>query len=171
MPVSLHKATIASFLQTLPQVVRLVDAADAHCRQTGAPDLCGARLADDMWPFAKQVTSVIAHSAGAVRALDRGVFSPDLEPAPHSFDELRGRLAEAIAFLEAIDPQDFEKHVGRDMRFEFGDSVMEFWAEDFLLSFTMPNFYFHTTSAYAILRNQGLAVGKRDYIGRPRLKG
>ena len=171
MPISLHKATVASFLQTLPQVVRLVDTAQTHCRDNSSADLCGARLAQDMWPFAKQVTSVVAHSAGAVRALDGGVFRPDLEPAPHNFDELRTRLTDAIAFLETVDPDAFDQHIGRDMRFEFGDTVMEFWAEDFLLSFTVPNFYFHTTSAYAILRNQGLPVGKRDFIGRPRLKG
>ncbi len=171
MPISLHKATVASFLQILPQVERLVDTAQAHCRENTDADLCAARLAEDMWPFAKQVTSVIAHSAGAVRALDGGVFSPDLTPAPHSFDELRTRLADATTFLQSIDPQAFEQHIGRDMRFEFGDHVMEFLAEDFLLTFTVPNFYFHTTSTYAILRNRGLPVGKRDFIGRPRLKG
>jgi hypothetical protein len=61
--------------------------------------------------------------------------------------------------------------IGRDMRFEFGTRRMDFTVEDFLLSFSLPNFYFHSSAAYGVLRNQGLKVGKTDYLGKLRLKG
>ena len=76
-----------------------------------------------------------------------------------------------MAELRLIDPAELDGLVGRDMRFEFGTRRMDFTAEDFLLSFSLPNFYFHATTAYDVLRNQGLPLGKMDFIGAVRLKG
>ena len=80
------------------------------------------------------------------------------------------RLTETLAGLEAIDPAEVDGFLGRDMRFEFGERRMEFVAEEFLLSFSQPNFYFHAATAYDILRWKGLPIGKRDFAGMPRMK-
>lgn len=98
------------------------------------------------------------------------MFGPDLAPVPQDIGALRQEIADAIAFLRTVTPDEIDAIAGRDMRFEFGDHRMEFTVADFLLSFSVPNFYFHATSAYAILRNQGIAVGKRDFLGAVRLK-
>jgi hypothetical protein len=123
-----------------------------------------------MFPFAYQVKSTAVHSLGAIEGVRRGVFSPDITPPPTDFEALRSQVAGALSALKAVDPAEIDGFMGRDMRFEFRDMRMDFTAENFLLSFSLPNFYFHTTAAYSILRWKGVAVGKRDYLGRLRLK-
>ena len=173
MPLSLYAATVPSYLQILHQMTHLLGKAEAWCQEKGLPpsELIGARLAPDMWPFAYQVKSTAVHSWGAIEGLRRGVFSPDTNPAPDSFAGLRERVATAHANLSALDPAELESYIGRDMRFEFGERRMDFTAEEFLLSFSQPNFYFHATTAYDILRMKGLPIGKRDFTGRVRVKG
>lgn len=169
----LHTATVGSWLQILPQLAGLIDKAETHCNENGQPPeaLLDARLAPDMWTFAKQVMCAVQHSAGAVAALRTGVTGPDMSPPPHTFAALRQAVTDAIALLQGVQPGEIGETVGRDIRFEFGSGKMEFGGEDYLLSFALPNFFFHATTAYAILRNQGLPVGKRDWLGRTRLKG
>ena len=173
MAFSLHDATIPTFCQMLEAVAGLLDKGAAHCAEKGiAPEtLIQAQLAPDMFTFAYQVKSTAVHSWGAIEGLRRGVFSPDTNPAPDSFAGLRERVATAHANLSALDPAELESYIGRDMRFEFGERRMDFTAEEFLLSFSQPNFYFHATTAYDILRMKGLPIGKRDFTGRVRLKG
>lgn len=170
MAFTLYAATIPSYLQILSSVSRLVTKAEDHCREARLEPqaLIQARLADDMLPFAYQVKSAVVHSIGAIEGVRKGVFSPDTTTPPDSFEGLRERVAQAIAALEAIAPDEMESFIGRDMRFEFGSSAMEFDAEQFLLSFSQPNFYFHATTAYDILRMKGVQIGKRDFHGRVR---
>ena len=173
MAFSLYHASVGAYLQILPSVAGLVAKAEAHCAAHGlaAEALTGASLAPDMWPFAKQVTACAHHSAGAIEGLRAGVFGPDLTPAPLDFAELGSTIASAIAHLERVDPAEIDAMLGRDMRFEFGERRMEFTAEDFLLTFSLPNFYFQASAAYGVLRNLGLPVGKMNYLGKVRLKG
>lgn len=172
MALTLYAATIPSYLQILSSVSRLIDKAEAFCSEQGLmPDaLIQARLAEDMLPFAYQVKSTAVHSIGAIEGVRRGTFSPDQSPPPATFDALRERVAEAVAALEALDPNEVESFIGRDMRFEFGAHGMDFLAEEFLLSFSQPNFYFHAATAYDILRMKGVQIGKRDFNGRVRTK-
>lgn len=172
MPLTLYAATIPSCLQILGSVQRLVGKAEACCSEKGwSPGtLIDARLADDMQPFAYQVKSTAVHSIGAIEGVRRGQFSPDTSQLPTTFEGLHARVSQTIASLEAIDPDEMESFIGRDMRFTFGDSHIDFLAEDFLLSFSQPNFYFHATTAYDILRMKGLEIGKRDFNGRVRKK-
>ena len=160
-------------MQLLRACAGLIDKAEAFCVEFNhAPDtLIQARLAENMLPFAYQVQSMAVHSLGAIEGVRKGVFAPDTAPPPSDFAGLKTRLAEALAGLGAIDPAEVDGFVGRDMRFEFGERRLEFVAEDFLLSFSQPNFYFHATTAYDILRWKGLPIGKRDFAGMPRLKG
>ncbi|MGY4398115.1 hypothetical protein ACVWZA_003317 [Sphingomonas sp. UYAg733] len=172
MAFTLYAATIPSYLQILGSVTRMVDKAEKFCTDTGlAPEaLIETRLIDSMLPFAYQVKSTAVHSRGAIEGVRRGTFSPDSTTPPDSFDGLRALIAGTIAALEAIDPAEVESFIGRDMRFEFGPNHLDFLAEDFLLSFSQPNFYFHAATAYDILRMKGVELGKRDFSGRVRQK-
>ena len=170
MPVSLYDAIVPSQRQIIAATAALVGKAAAHC--SGGPEaaLIEARLAPDMLPFGYQVKSVAEHSQGSIEGVRAGVYSPSLDPWPDSLAGLSAKLDDADAFLAALDPAEVESFVGRDMRFEFKDRRMDFSAEHFLLSFAQPNFYFHAATAYDILRAQGLAIGKRDFMGMPRLR-
>lgn len=172
MAISLYDATIPSQLQILRASAALIAKAEAFCGERGTPpqDIIQARLAEDMLPFAYQVKSIAVHSMGAIEGVRRGTFGPDTTPPPSDFAGLSGRLADAIAALEAIEPAEIESFVGRDMQFAFGERRLDFTAENFLLSFSQPNFYFHATTAYDILRWKGLPVGKRDFAGAVRIK-
>ncbi|WP_066821794.1 DUF1993 domain-containing protein [Sphingomonas mali] len=172
MTLSLYSAVVPNYVQILGAVRRLLDKAEAHCAETGCDpaDLHKARLADDMLPFGYQVKSCSAHSIGAIDGVRAGVFSPDMNPWPTTFDGLREAIDHALAAVEALDPDEINGFVGRDMKFTMGEMTMPFIAEDFLLSFSQPNFYFHATTAYDILRWKGVKLGKRDFMGRPRLK-
>jgi hypothetical protein len=172
MALTLYAAVVPSYLQILESVSRLVGKAEGFCQDQGlAPEaILDARLADDMLPFAYQVKSTAVHSIGAIEGVRQGVFSPHTTPPPTSFAGLADRVAQTITQLTALDPDEVESFVGRDMRFQFGDRHIDFTAENFLLSFSQPNFYFHATTAYDILRMKGLAIGKRDFNGRVRQK-
>ena len=172
MTLSLYAATIPSYRQILGAVSGLLGKAEAFCAEKGIepPELIQARLATDMLPFAYQVKSTAVHSLGAIEGVRKGVFSPDMTPPPETFAALGERITAALSALEAIEPAEIESFIGRDMRFEFGSRRIEFTAEEFLLSFSQPNFYFHASTAYDILRWKGLPIGKRDFMGRLRLK-
>lgn len=172
MAFSLYAAVVPSYCQILGAVAGLLSKAEGFCAENGvAPhDFVQARLAEDMLPFAYQVKSTAVHSLGAIEGVRKGVFSPDKTPPPEDFTALKTRIAETLAALEAIEPAEIDAFVGRDMRFTAGDRQLDFTAEDFLLSFSQPNFYFHATTAYDILRWKGIPLGKRDFIGNPRIK-
>jgi uncharacterized protein len=172
MALSLYDATVPSFRQTLGAVSGLLDKAEAHCADKGvSPDACiGARLFEDMLPLSFQVSQTVAHSAGALEAVETGVFSPHMAPPPDSFSGLKEMVANGLVRLGRFTSGDVNALQGRDMRFEFKERVLPFIAEDFLLSFSLPNFYFHATTAYDILRHNGVAIGKRDFMGQLRLR-
>jgi hypothetical protein len=170
MAFSLYAAIVPSYRQILGATAGLVGKAEAFCADKGiAPlDIIQARFAEDMLPFAYQVKSTAVHSLGAIEGVRRGVFSPDSTPPPDNFAALKARIAETLSALEAIDAAEVDSFVGRDMRFAFGDRHVDYTAENFLLSFSQPNFYFHATTTYDILRWKGVPLGKRDFTGRTR---
>jgi hypothetical protein len=168
MPLSLHAALVPGWLQILGAGRGWLDKAIAH--GLSEPELTDARLIEDMFPFAYQVKSMAAHSQGAIEAVRQGVFSPNFgEALPATLAELSARLDGAIAMLGSVAEDELESFIGRPMRFEIGEKRLDFTAENFLLSFSQPNFHFHASMAYAILRAKGVPVGKRDYLGQLRL--
>jgi hypothetical protein len=170
MAFSLYAATIPSYKQILGSVSGLLGTAEAFCAEKGiAPeDIIQARLAEDMLPFAYQVKSTAVHSLGAIEGVRRGVFSPEMTPPPASFAALKARIADTLAALELIEPNEIDAFVGRAMRFARGERHLDFTADNFLLSFSQPNFYFHAATTYDILRWKGVRIGKRDFTGRLR---
>lgn len=172
MSFSLYEAVVPSNIQILGAVDGLLDKAEAFCAEQdrSAADLIDARLAPDMLPFGYQVKSCAGHSVGGIEGVRAGSFSPDLKPWPTDFAGLHAVLRGAIGELEAIDRAAFDALAENDTQFLFGEMRMPFTGANFLLSFSQPNFYFHATTAYAILRAQGVKLGKRDFMGVPRMK-
>ncbi|HVN44791.1 MAG TPA: DUF1993 domain-containing protein [Steroidobacteraceae bacterium] len=172
MTFSLYDAVIPSYRQTLGAVEGLLVAAETLCTEKQLPpeEIIDARLAPDMLPFAYQVKSTAVHSLGSIEGVRRGVFAPDMTPPPQTFAALKARIAETLGALATIEPTEIESFIGRDMYFEFRDRRLPFTAENFLLSFSLPNFYFHAATTYDILRWKGAHIGKRDFMGRLRLK-
>lgn len=173
MSFALHDALVPNWLQILGAVSDLLDKARAHCAEHKLPDtaLIEARLAPDMLPFGFQVKSAVVHSIGAIEGVRRGVFSPDRSPWPDTLAGLGDLVSTAVQELAKIEPAEINGFLGRDMRFEIGERRIDFTAQDFLLSFSVPNFFFHASTAYDILRNQGVAIGKLDFLGAMRRKG
>ncbi len=171
MTISLYDAIIPSQLQIIAAVRALVDKAKAHCEDSGtaAEDIIGARLIEDMQPFSYQVKCCREHSLGAIEAVREGVFTPSLAAPPDSWEGLYEKLDEAKAGLEAVSVEEMDDFVGKPMEFRFKETVMPFLAEHFLFSFAQPNFYFHATTAYDLLRERGFQIGKMDFVGMPRM--
>jgi uncharacterized protein len=172
MAFSLYAATVPSYCQILGAVAGLIAKAETFCSEHGmtTEEIIQARLAEDMQPFAYQVKSTVVHSLGAIEGVRRGVFSPDTTTPPKDFAALKVRIAETLAALEAVEATEVDSFIGRDMRFVFGDRQADYTAENFLLSFSQPNFYFHATTTYDILRWKGVSLGKRDFLGTTRRK-
>jgi uncharacterized protein len=172
MALSLYAATIPSYQQILGAISGLLTTAENFCSEKGISpeEIIQARLAADMEPFAYQVKSTVVHSLGAIEGVRRGAFSPDTTKPPDGFAALKTRISDALAGLGAIQPAEVEDFVGRDMRFVAGERQLSFTAENFLLSFSQPNFYFHATTTYDILRWKGVKIGKRNFIGKLRTK-
>lgn len=168
MPLTLHAATVPTWLQITQGTRGLIDVAEAWCSDNNEPasTLLDAKLADDMWPFARQVKCVWMQSAHALNAVQSGQFEPELSDPPTDFDGLRQILDTARDTMLAVDPLALDASADKQVDFVFGGKVrMSFTAQNFLLGFSNPNFFFHATTAFDLLRMKGLNVGKRDYLG------
>lgn len=172
MAVSLYDLTVASYLQVLPAVENFLKKGQEHFAAGGvdADAVADIRLAPDMLPFRFQVHSVVHHSLGAIAGIRAGLFNPPPPMAKLDYAGLRQQVADARAGLEKVTPAEVEALSGRDMTFAMGDLKIPFTVETFLLSFSLPNFYFHAATAYDILRAQGVPLGKRDFLGRMRIR-
>ena len=172
MPISLYDAFVPSCLQVIGSVRGLVDKAEAHCSSTGcAPEeIIEARLYRDMLPFSYQVKSVAVHGFGAIKGVRRGLFARDSTPPPPRWPQRRGALPPPTAGLGTVTAEELEDLIGRETIFSIPAINLEltFTAENFLLSFSQPNFYFHATTAYGILRHNGLDIGKKNFLGAMR---
>jgi hypothetical protein len=151
---------------------RLIDKAQTHAQDHGIDeaDLLSRKLADDMLPLGYQFKSCWTHSAHALAGVKQGQFSPEMSPPPTTFDGCREKIAAAMNACEAVSVDDLEAIADNPMVFTIQDKFrLEFTVKGFLLSFSVPNFHFHAATAYDILRAEGLAIGKQDYLGRMRL--
>jgi len=172
MATSLYDLSVANYLQTLGGVAGFLDRGLDHCRENDIDpnEVVETRLFADMLPFRFQIWSVKHHSIGAIEGVKAGVFTPPPELPMLDYAELQTVVADARAALEKLAPAEVNALEGKDVVFQFRDFKMPFTAEGFLLSFSMPNFYFHATTAYDILRSKGVPLGKRDFMGPMRLK-
>ncbi len=173
MSISLYDLSVASFLQTLGAVSGYLDRGLAHCEANDIDpnEIVETRLFPDMLPFRFQLQSVAHHSLGAIEGAKAGVFSPPPQIPAHDYKGMQALVADARAALEALSPDEVNALEGKEMVFRFRPGVeMPFVAENFLMSFSLPNFYFHSATAYDILRTKGVPLGKRDFMGQMRMK-
>ena len=120
------------------------------------------RLAPDMFPFTRQV-QIAADFAKGTRLAGKEV--PKYADDEKSFAALKARIAKTVKFVESIAPKDVDGSESRDITLTIGGQELHFKGEPYLVHFALPNFYFHATTAYAILRRCGIEIGKRDFIG------
>jgi hypothetical protein len=172
MSTSLYDLSVANYLQAVPAVAGFLDKGLAHFQSSNADpnEVVETRLFADMLPFRFQVVSVAHHSLGTIEGLKKGVFSPSGQTAPLDYAGLQKLLADTVEGLKRVTPEEVNALAGRDMVFQMRDRVVPFTAETFVLSFSLPNFYFHASTAYDILRTKGVPLGKRDFLGRLRIK-
>ncbi len=173
MALSLYDASVANYLQTLGAVSGFLERGLTHFREKGIdPEtIVEARLAPDMLPLRFQIVSVVQHSRGAIEGVQQGTFNPPSSKTPYDYAGLQALVAEAREALSAWTPEAVNALGGKDVVFHLGGRQLPFTAEGFLMSFSLPNFYFHATTAYDILRHKGVPIGKRDFMGRLKLKG
>ena len=144
-----------------------LDRAAGHCAETRADpdDFVHNRLSDDMAPFHFQIEAAWHHSVWRLEAVKTGVFAPPALVGPVPFADLQAMIGKAETALEAFTPDEVNSWAGKDLDLQIGPRRLAFTSETLILSFSLPNFYFHVVTAYDILRTRGVPLGKRDYEG------
>ncbi len=168
MAISFYDASVATYLQGAAAVVALLDKAGAHFSAEELAALPGASLHPDMLPLRFQIRSVRHHSMGAIEGFRSGSFEPPGRGPENDFAALQAIAAETRDALAALTRDEVEALGGREVVFSNEAYRLAFTTENFLLSFSLPNFFFHAATAYDILRMKGLPLAKRDYLGKLR---
>jgi len=173
MSISLYDAVVRTYLQFLPGVDACLAKGQAHAAATGrnVDELVDCRIHPDMLPLHFQIVTLVHMSSVAIRAASAGTIfgAPDLTLA-FDYAGLREYAREALREIDALDAREFDALAGGHVTFRVGDVTLPFTTEDFFLSFAVPHFYFHVTTAYDILRMQGVPLGKLDFLGTPRTR-
>jgi hypothetical protein len=166
MPISMYQASVPAFLQMLNSLAAILDKAEVHAaeRKIDPSVLLGWRLAPDMFALARQVQIATDHAKGCCARL-AGVEVPKYPDDETTFADLRARIARTIEFVRGFEPDDIDGSEERAITITAGGRELRFKGQEHLVSFVLPNFYFHVTTAYAILRHCGLPIGKRDFLG------
>ena len=163
MTITLHDASASMFVRSLNVLSGLIDKAIAAGQDEA--ELMEARLAPDMRPFPDQVR-MASFSARSCVARLTGQQWPKTDDSEASLQELKETIALSIAFIEQTPAKTFEGGEDRRIELRFPGVELDFDGQGYLTSFAIPNFYFHLSMAYAILRNRGVELGKRDYLGK-----
>jgi hypothetical protein len=167
MSLTIYDASVTVFLHNLKQLSHLLDKGQAHATAAGIDPatLVNARLAEDMRPLSFQVQAASDAAKLAVARLT-GTTAPAFEDTETTFAELQARIARTRAWLEGVPRAAFAGAEERSFTMKAGGTELAFTGQPYLLHFALPNFFFHVTTAYAILRHNGVPIGKRDYLGR-----
>jgi uncharacterized protein len=168
MTISMYQASVPSLVHSLQNLVNILEkaAADAETRKIDPAVFINSRLYPDMLPLSKQV-QIAADIAKKGVARLAGVEAPAYEDNETTFPELIGRLQKTIDFIKTITPAQIDGSEEKAISLPVGKQTMEFQGMPYLLGFVLPNVYFHVTTAYGILRNSGVALGKIDFLGKP----
>jgi len=166
MTLSMSQASVPVFIQGLTGLAGVLDKAAAHveARKLDPAALLQARLYPDMFPFTRQVQIAADFAKGACARLAGAEF-PTYEDTEASFEELKARVEKTIAFLRTLPAAAIDGSEDRDIPLVRRGETTLHKGQAYLLAQAMPNFYFHLTTAYAILRHNGVELGKRDFLG------
>jgi hypothetical protein len=167
MPLSMYRASVPGFMQTLNALSMILDKAEAHCtlKKIDPAVLLQTRLYPDMLPLSKQIQIMCDFAKNTVARLS-GVDLPKFQDHEKTFPELKGRIVQTIDAIKQITPSQVDGTEEKDITFPVGGQPLTLKGEAYLINFALPNFYFHATTAYDILRHCGLEIGKRDFMGR-----
>jgi hypothetical protein len=162
----MYQASIPVFIHTLTMLSNLLDkaVADADARKIDASVFVNARIAPDMFPLSRQVQIATDGAKGCAARL-AGIDIPSYADTETTFTELKARLEKTVAFLNTIKPEQIDGTESKKIILKIGGNEMNFEGQPYLLGFVIPNLYFHASMTYAILRHNGVDLGKKDFLG------
>ncbi len=167
MSLSMSQACVPTIVQMLAALSAILDKAVEHCRakRIDPSVFVSARLAPDMLPLSRQVTIASDHAKGMVaRLAGRGV--PKFEDTETTLEELKARIAKTLAFVNSVPAAEIDGSEAHEISLALTSGrTLTFTGQRYLFNFALPNFFFHVTTAYDILRHNGLEIGKRDFMG------
>jgi len=168
MIISMYQASVPRFVNILTNLSAILDKAQAHveARKIDPAALTTFRLFPDMLPMTRQMQIACDSAKGAVARL-AGVDIPKHEDTEQTFADLKARIAKTVEFVRSIKPVQLDGTEDKDITVKVGGKDTTFKGMQFLLDRALPNFYFHVTTTYNILRHNGIEIGKRDYLGNP----
>ena len=166
MTISIYGMTVPIFTRMLTNLLACMDKAEAYAaeRKFDTAVLANARLSPDMIPFRGQIMIATDHAKGCVSRL-AGKEVPSWPDTEETFAELRARITKALDLLATVTPEELEGSETRDVTLKVGGKDVQVNGMAYVTERALPNFFFHITTAYAILRHNGIPIGKRDYIG------
>jgi hypothetical protein len=164
----MYQASTPRFINVLNNLTAILDKAAAHCeaKKIDPLVLTAFRLYPDMFPLTRQVQIACDAAKGAVARL-AGVEVPKHEDTEKTFEDLKARIAKTIAFIRSVKPALIDGTEEKEIALKVGGRDLKFTGMQYLLGFANPNFYFHVTTTYNILRHNGVEIGKNDYLGNP----
>ncbi len=166
MSLSLYRSSVPVFERSLAAFLGILDKAEAHAKtpRFDQANYLALRLTPDMWPLMRQIQAFCDHAKNAPFRL-AGAEPPVIENTETTIADLRARIEATLAHLKAVDVKAVDAAAERDVVFPVGPNKMKMQGVNYLLHFALPNFYFHLTTAYDILRAAGVEIGKRDFLG------
>lgn len=166
MAISLHALSVPIFVKTLGNLSAILDktAAHAQAKKIDPAVLLGSRLFPDMFTLTRQIQLASDFAKGSLARL-AGQEPPKYEDSETTIEQLQGRIARTLEFIQGIDPKAFEGAETREISLKVRDTVQKYMGLPYLIHIGLPNFFFHATTAYDILRHNGVELGKRDFIG------
>lgn len=166
MSLSMYQASVPVLIRMLTNLSAILDKAAAHAeaKKIDPSVFINARLAPDMLPFTFQVQTATDSAKGCAARL-AGIEAPSFPDTEASFPELKQRLAKTITFLQSVKAEQIDGSEERNITLKLGSREIHFLGQPYLLTFVLPNFFFHVTTAYAILRHHGVEIGKQDFLG------
>lgn len=166
MTPAIYRASVPVFVRGFAATAKILDkgVAFAEARKIDPSVLVNARLAPDMHPLSRQIQIASDAAKGAAARL-AGVEPPSFADTETSFDELKARIARTVDFMNGLDAKAFEGGDVREVSLKLGPQEFKMPGADYLFNIATPNFYFHITTAYDILRHNGVEIGKRDFLG------
>ena len=168
MTLSMYQASVPRFIQALTNLSVILEKAQAHAlaKKLDETTLTGFRLYPDMLPMARQIM-IATDTAKGVAARLAGVEIPVYDDTEKTLGELKDRVAKTVAYLQTFTPEQIDGTEDKEIVIKRGDKETRYTGMQFLLGHALPNVYFHITTAYNILRHNGVDIGKRDYLGNP----
>jgi hypothetical protein len=168
MTLSMYQASVPRFINALNNLSAILDKAQAHvdAKKLDEATLTSFRLFPDMLPMARQIL-IATDTAKGLAARLAGVEIPVYDDTEKTLGELKARIAKTVAYLQTFRPEQIDGTENKEIIIKRGDKETRYNGMQFLLGHAVPNVYFHITTAYNILRHNGVEIGKRDYLGNP----